>query len=80
MKTKQKVNTKLDGIQPVELWSKDEFTGRSIQIYSEKDAQTIPVSDDTILCDFCNEQITEFPVPIIFNNALCPKCYKEVIM
>jgi len=38
----------------------------------------IPVPDDVIFCDFCNTQISEFPIPIYVGNALCPKCFREL--
>jgi formylmethanofuran dehydrogenase subunit E len=84
MKTTKTVLTKLDGLQEVELWSKDEFGGRDTKIYTgEIDNMTlvnvIPIPDTLIVCDFCNEDIIEFPVPVIFHHALCPKCYQEVL-
>jgi hypothetical protein len=80
MKTYSKVNTKFDGVQTVEFWTKEEFHDRDIKIYSRDEVQVIKVPDETIICDFCNSTIEDFPVPIIFNNALCKKCYEEVLL
>ena len=69
---------KLKEIEGLEFWPKVKFWGRSITIYGGNKPTVIPVPDDEILCDFCNNLITEFPVPVYFGHALCPKCWKEV--
>ncbi len=79
------VETKLDGKQPIYWWDKEEFQNRSIKIFGggfgKMSLQSeIKVPDEIILCDFCNEQVTDFPVPVFQNShALCPTCYKELI-
>jgi len=31
-----------------------------------------------VICDWCNDQITEFPVPVYLGSALCKKCYNKI--
>lgn len=65
----------LDGMTKVEWWDKDKFHGRVTQVISSSGTQTIPIPDDTILCDICNTQITGFPVPVVWGSyALCKEC------
>lgn len=73
---------KLKKIEGLEFWPQEKFRGRSIRIYGdgkpgEGELTVIPVPDDEICCDSCNNLITEFPVPVYFGHALCPKCWKE---
>lgn len=65
-------------IEGLEFWPKKKFQGRSLKIFGPGAASIIPVPDNEILCDYCNDLITEFPVPVYFRSALCPKCWKEV--
>jgi len=65
-------------LEDLEFWGKEKFKGRSLKIFGGPEAVFIPVPDDVILCDFCNAQITEFPVPVYLGNALCQKCFKEL--
>jgi len=65
-------------IEDLEFWGKEKFKNRSIKIMGGPEVVSIPVPDEAILCDFCNTQITEFPIPIYLGNALCPKCFKEL--
>jgi len=62
----------------LEFWGEERFLNRSIKISGLKgeDATEIPVPDNEIVCDFCNAEITEFPVPVYLGNALCPKCFQ----
>lgn len=91
MKRIETIRTKLDGLQRIEWWDEEEFRGRATCIYTGESAEAhlkgvptrelipetvIPIPDDCILCDFCNESITEFPVPVFSGYALCPDCYK----
>ena len=84
MKTKTMVHSKLDGIQPVYWWEKEDFQHRNTTIYdidNPLDKTVIPIPDDCILCDFCNTNIDTFPVAVFRNSyALCPKCYNESIL
>ena len=32
-----------------------------------------------VLCDFCNERITTFPVPVVSGSALCRNCFERII-
>ena len=83
--------TTLDGKQPVEFWDKEEFRGRVTKFYTGDIGKmtlehSIPIPDDSIVCDFCNSDIETFPVLIFYGSALCPDCvtkymgkiYKEV--
>ncbi|GAH83684.1 unnamed protein product, partial [marine sediment metagenome] len=65
------------------------FSNRATTIYSFKDTtgllkgdveevKRFPIPDDVIVCDFCNDKITEFPVPVMGSYALCPGCFAEV--
>ena len=76
------IGTKEDGRAKVEWWEASKFCNRSTKIYSgdfgNMKLQIIPIPDNVILCDFCNEEIKEFPVPIIWNNALCQKCFNDI--
>ena len=66
-------------IEGLEFWGKDKFKNRSLNIWgSPNEVISIPVPDDVILCDACNANITEFPVPVYLGNALCPKCFREL--
>lgn len=71
----------MDGIQKVEWWDKEDFRGRVNGIYEiggNGEAVIMPVADDYIVCDFCNRDITVFPVPVTFgHNALCTECYNR---
>ena len=74
--------TALDGRQPIQLWDKDEFRGRVTQVYSGNIGKmtlehSIPIPDDSILCDFCNANIKTFPVLIFHGSALCPECVRK---
>jgi hypothetical protein len=62
----------------LEFWDKERFKNRSLKIMGGPEVISIPVPDDVILCDFCNTQITGFPVPVYLGNALCSKCFKEL--
>ncbi|MCD6318856.1 hypothetical protein J7M02_07310, partial [Candidatus Aerophobetes bacterium] len=59
-------------------WEKERFKNRSLKIMGGSEVISIPVPDDTILCDFCNAQITRFPVPVYLGNALCQKCFADM--
>jgi len=65
-------------IEDLELWDKEKFKNRSLKIMGGSEIVSIPVPDDVILCDFCNGQITKFPIPVYLGNALCPKCFREL--
>ncbi len=72
------INT-LDGKTKVEWWGAEKFTGRVTEIISAEETVTIPIPDTSILCDFCNEKITVFPVPVLYGtHALCGVCYENV--
>jgi hypothetical protein len=72
------------GMKTVEWCDRDEFVNRTNKIYSGwpgenlKLMQEIPIPDYEVLCDYCNKDITEFPVPVIDNYALCPECFGEM--
>ncbi len=66
-----------DGRTKVEWWPKEKFTNKAIEVISSTSYQRIPVPDDVVLCDFCNERIKEFPVPVINNYALCKVCFED---
>lgn len=68
----------LEKIEDLEFWNKERFKNRFLKIMGGAEIVSISVPDDAILCDFCNVQITEFPVPVYLGNALCPKCFREL--
>jgi hypothetical protein len=83
------INTE-DGRTEVEWWEKAHFHGR-VNVMATTDSaedlithrnlkviSRIPIPDDSILCDFCNAAIVEFPVPVVWNHALCKKCFGEI--
>lgn len=55
-------------IQDLEFWDKERFKSRSLKVAGGAEVVSIPVPDDVILCDFCNAQITEFPVPMYLGT------------
>jgi len=65
-------------IEDLEFWGKEKFKNRSLKIMGGPEIVSIPVPDDAVLCDFCNTQITKFPVPVYLGSALCPKCFEEL--
>ena len=67
-----------DGRTKIEWWPKEKFAGRVTKVISSSSYQQIPIPDDVILCDFCNERITEFPVPVMGTYALCKVCFKNI--
>jgi len=67
-----------DGRTKVEWWPKEKFANRVTEIISSTHYNRIPIPDDVILCDFCNERIEEFPVPVMGTYALCKKCLKDI--
>jgi len=72
------INT-LDGRTKIEWWNKEDFKGRVTEVISADSHQRIPIPDDLVLCDFCNDRITEFPVPVMRGtHALCKKCYENL--
>ncbi len=76
--------TTIDGPTKVEWWDKERFTGRTNHIitgHSDDDVchDVIPVPDDCIICDFCNDDITEFPCPVVWGtHTLCMPCYRKI--
>ena len=84
MKT-TRINT-LDGEVEVEWWEKDNFRGRSNKMYTASSTEDIiegrnlkllheiPIPDELVVCDICNDEIKEFPVPVVWSYALCKKC------
>ena len=82
----ESVRTKLDGVQPIRWMDEVDFKGRVTKIYSGKNfnslvlEEVIPVPDNIVLCDFCNERIQQYPVPVFHDHALCPQCYKDMIV
>jgi hypothetical protein len=82
MKRTEIVITQLDGRQPIEWWDQSEFNGRVTRIYAGGDMkleQEIPIPDELVICDFCNDEIEGFPVPVFHGNALCPDCYRKYV-
>ena len=87
MKKTEKIMTKLDGIQPITWWDKEDFTGRQTTMVSgntyeemmDNNPQFMPIPDDYIICDYCDAPLTEFPVPVFHGHALCQACYNNKI-
>ena len=75
------INT-AEGKTRVEWWEESDFHGRSNRIGDLDTGEiisVIPIPDDCILCDFCNEEITEFPVPVLWGtHAACKKCFEDM--
>ena len=67
-----------DGKVKVEWWPKEKFANRVTKVISSTSYQQIPIPDDVVLCDFCNERIEEFPVPVMSHYALCKKCFEDI--
>jgi len=67
-----------DGKVKVEWWPKEKFRNRVTEVISSGQHDRIPIPDDVVLCDFCNEQIKEFPVPVMGTYALCKVCLKSI--
>jgi len=68
-----------DGKTKVEWWGQERFRNRESRIYTAGTVHVIPIPDTLILCDFCNAEITEFPVPVLWgSHALCGECLTNV--
>jgi hypothetical protein len=39
----------------------------------------ITVSDDCIVCDYCNDDLLTFPGPVVSGSALCPECLNKIV-
>ena len=82
----ESVRTKLDGVQPLIWMDEVDFKGRTTRIYSGENfdsvvlEEVISIPDYLVLCDFCNERIELYPVPVLHGHALCPQCYKALIV
>ena len=76
MSTRQKKS--FEEIEDLEFWDKEKFKNRCLKIMGGPEVVSIPIPDEVIRCDFCNDQVTEFPVPVYLGNALCPKCFREL--
>ncbi len=87
MKTKTIV---IDGRpEIVEWWDRSDFQGRFNMVMGADenmqpvadpqhlDISTVP--DDCIVCDYCNDDLLTFPVPVIGGSALCPECFKRAV-
>lgn len=69
----------LDGDTVVEWWEKEDFKNRVTSITSGGHTTTIPIPDDVVLCDFCNVEIKEFPVPVVRGtHAVCNECLESI--
>ncbi|RLC80215.1 MAG: hypothetical protein DRI61_06235, partial [Chloroflexi bacterium] len=44
----------------------------------EDDLELIPVPQNLYLCDLCNAEITQFPIPVFGGYALCPQCFQNL--
>jgi len=69
----------------IEWWDREDFIGRFIRIRtynletSEIERHTeIPFPDHEVFCDFCNQKIEAFPVPVVWGYALCRTCRAEI--
>ena len=71
------INT-IDGRTRVEWWGKEMFQGRATEVISATEYTRIPIPDSVVLCDFCNTEITEFPVPVVGTYALCKGCLENI--
>lgn len=82
----ENIMTKEDGEQPLIWKQRHHFNGRKMTIQSLDEnlnptsSKTYEIPDDQpVLCDFCNHEITEFPVPVLCNSyALCPDCFGRI--
>ena len=69
----------------VQWWDREDFRGRVTKhITFEKlgGPETLvgvyPIPDSLIICDFCNEDIEDFPCIVWHGYALCPKCRQKI--
>jgi len=63
------------------IWvNQSKLKGRSIKIgdWDGNIMEEVPIPDDLFLCDFCNEVVTEDPLPIYRGNALCQDCLARI--
>jgi len=68
-----------DGKTKVEWWPKEKFRNRATEIFAAETYDRIPIPDDVILCDFCNSEIEEFPVPVVWGtHAVCSDCLDKI--
>lgn len=75
-----------DGRTEVQWWLQDKFVNRTTKIYSGNDFdhmkldKQIPIPDRLVICDFCDSEIHDFPVAVLWNGsyALCEKCFKDI--
>ena len=68
-----------DGRQEIQWWEKEDFHDRVNSITSAEGTRSIPIPDDSVICDFCNDRITEFPVPVYRGSyALCKGCFEGI--
>ena len=81
----------LEGRTEDQWWEREDFHGRSSSVYKFETVEDAikgknlellafsPVPDDLVICDLCNERITEFPVPVVTGSyALCGVCLEEI--
>jgi len=56
----------------IEWWDRDRFRGRKWKIVDKSGevVEEIPIPDDRIECDLCDEPIKDFPCPVIFPVGL----------
>ena len=71
------INT-LDGHTKVKWWDKEKFFGRVTELISADSYDRIQIPDDVVICDFCNIEITEYPVPVVGTYALCKMCLESI--
>ena len=74
----------------VEWWDRSDFQGRFNMVMPADehmrplvadpgDLEVIPIADDCIICDYCNDVLLTFPVPVVNGSALCPECFERAI-
>ena len=70
-------------VTPIKWLKAEDFRGRSIRVDSigrngkVEIGEPIPVPDNEIICDACNEAVEEFPCAVVGSYALCPDCRKR---
>ena len=89
MKEPTYINT-LDGRTKIDWWEKEDFSGRVNRFYTADSAKdlirgvnlelvhAIPIPDDKVVCDFCNLEITEYPIPVVGSYAMCNECFEGI--
>ena len=71
--------TTIDGEEEVQWWDPEDFRNRTASITSRSGVHSLKIPDNSVVCDFCNDRITEYPVPVYRGSyALCTRCFEGI--